>query len=361
MAKLLKNLYDENYITTLGNNISCVYPRFEKDKFRLDIFNNEWEYKELKQRMRHISTTIGKNLSLEYSLSIEILKKAFLKMPEDKYLENMIFQDFVEVYGLEEFDISYDALECFTQNSSSEFAIRQFILKDENKTMNQMKHWAKQKSEHTRRLATEGCRSRLPWAISLNSFKKDPSKIIEILNILKYDTSKYVQKSIANNLNDISKDNPAKVKQIAKNWIGESKSIDWIVKHGCRTLLKDGDIEVLNTFGFLPLEDIEIKDIKVSKEVFMGNSLNFSFNLTSKKKLGKLRIEYAITFARLNGKSNRKVFKICEGEYKENHLNIIKQYSFKKITTRKYYVGKHTLEIIVNGVSLDIKEFDLLK
>jgi 3-methyladenine DNA glycosylase AlkC len=57
----------------------------------------------------------------------------------------MIFQDFVEVFGLDDFDESMKALEVFTQDSSSEFAIRQFILKYEDKTMNQMKIWAKSK------------------------------------------------------------------------------------------------------------------------------------------------------------------------------------------------------------------------
>lgn len=225
--------------------------------------------------------------------------------------------------------------------------------------MAQMKIWAKSKSEHTRRLSSEGCRSRLPWAVSLPNFKKDPSKTIEILNMLKNDTSKYVQKSVANNLNDISKDNPSLVKQIAKNWIGESKSINWIVKHGCRTLLKNGDDEVLNIFGFLAPNNLKIKDIKLSRKVLMGENLNFKFNLISSKYLGKLRVEYAISFVRLNGKLNRKVFKICEGEYKESTLSINKQYSFKKITTRNYYKGNHILEIIVNGSILSSAEFYL--
>jgi len=123
-------------------------------------------------------------------------------------LENMIFQDFVEVYGLDSFDVSMMAFEVFTVNSSSEFAIRKFILKYEEKTMIQMLLWAKSENEHVRRLASEGSRSRLPWAVALPVFKEDPTSVVEILELLKDDVSAYVRKSVANNLNDISKDNP---------------------------------------------------------------------------------------------------------------------------------------------------------
>ena len=93
-------------------------------------------------------------------------------------LEAMIFQDFVEVFGLDDLKESLKALEVFTIDSSSEFAIRQFILKYEEETMNQMKLWAKSSNEHLRRLASDGCRPRLPWAIALPKFKENPKMII---------------------------------------------------------------------------------------------------------------------------------------------------------------------------------------
>ncbi|MDZ7819313.1 MAG: DNA alkylation repair protein [Aliarcobacter sp.] len=137
----------------------------------------------------------------------------------------MVFQDFVEVFGLDDFDESMKALEVFTQDSSSEFAIRQFILKYENETMNQMKLWAKSPNEHLRRLSSEGCRPRLPWAIALPKFKQNPEKPLEIIELLKNDKSLYVQKSVANNLNDISKDNPQIVIDFVKQNLGKTKEL----------------------------------------------------------------------------------------------------------------------------------------
>jgi len=222
MASLLKDLYSQTFIETLASDISRFYPNFKIQNFTSDIFNNTWEQKELKQRMRHISTTMYQYIKLDYKKTVEVLILCFdfrkiskEKKHENLGLENMIFADMIEVFGLDDFEVSMQAMECFTQYSSSEFAIRQFILKYEDNTMKQMKEWTKSKSEHTRRLASEGCRPRLPWAIALPIYKNNPTKVIEILELLKNDSSKYVQKSVANNLNDISKDNIHTVKKLA--------------------------------------------------------------------------------------------------------------------------------------------------
>ncbi|GLL57169.1 hypothetical protein KUBF_48340 [Bacteroides finegoldii] len=74
-----------------------------------------------------------------------------------------------------------------------------------------------------RRLASEGCRPRLPWAMALPNLKKDPTPIIPILENLKNDPARFVRLSVANNLNDIAKDNPEIVIDLAKKWKGNRK------------------------------------------------------------------------------------------------------------------------------------------
>ena len=144
-----------------------------------------------------------------------------------------------------------------------------------------MKLWAKSKNEHIRRLASEGCRSRLPWAIALVKYKENPKEILEILELLKDDESLYVRKSVANSLNDISKDNPQILKNIAKKWIGVNKNRDWILKHSCRTLVKNGDTQVLELFGFRKNNNINIENFMLNKQVKLGDALEFSFTLKS--------------------------------------------------------------------------------
>ena len=306
MAEALKNLYNKTYITLLCKAITKYYPPFHAISFTKEIFNTSWKERTLKERMRHISITLDYFLTNEYQKNIDILIATFNEMNYAFGLENMIFQDYVEVYGLDSFDISMQALQAFTIHSSSEFALRQFLLKYEKKTLLKMKKWAKSKNEHLRRLASEGCRPRLPWAVALPQFKDDPSLILEILELLKDDESPYVRKSVANNLNDISKENPQIVKELTKRWFGVSKERDAMLKHGCRTMLKNGDREVLELFGFARVKNLLIEDFSSTVSVKLGEELHFSFSLLHPQELGLLRVEFALDFLRKNNKHNNK-------------------------------------------------------
>ncbi len=357
MPEPLKNLYNESFIKTLCCNLEAAYTKFDSEKFRGCIFDEEWDNKELKQRMRHISQTLHKFLPSDYRESIKILKCV---SPQFHGFEPMIFPDFVELYGLNDYKESILALEHFTLDSSSEFAVRPFIMKYNSKMMAQMEKWAESSNYHVRRLASEGCRPRLPWAMALPEFKKDPQPVFKILEKLKNDESEYVRRSVANNLNDISKDNPQKVIEIAKAWLGENSNTNWIVKHACRSLLKQGVPEIMGIFGYVKPSHMDIEGFEVQKSVSVGRYLKFSFNLrTQKSRLGKLRIEYAIHFLKYNGKHTRKVFKISESYCSEQKKGIIKEHSFKVITTRKYYAGIHGITIIVNGQDLLCDKFQL--
>jgi 3-methyladenine DNA glycosylase AlkC len=360
MAELFKNLYNETYIKLLCKNIQKHYTNFDQEKFTYSIFDKTWKELELKQRMRHISTTLGIYLTNSYKSNIDILVKAFFKMPTNLALENMVFQDFVEVYGLDEVDISLDALEQFTKNSSSEFAIRAFILKDSNTTIQRMKQWAKHENEHVRRLASEGCRPRLPWAVALPEFKKDPTLVLEILELLYDDSSEYVRKSVANNLNDISKNNPNIVINIVSKYIGQNQQKDKLLKHASRTLLKQSDAKILKLFGYKTIKNIKIENFEIQNKVEIGDSLEFSFDIKSKENLGKLRVEYIVEFVRLNNKTNKKVFMISDSICKANHKSISKKHSFKAITTRKYYSGIHKIYVNINGIECISSSFELI-
>jgi len=169
------------------------------------------------------------------------------------------------------------------------------------------------------------------------------------LELLKDDTSKYVRKSVANNINDISKDHPDIVIDLTKKWIDKNKECDALLKHGCRTLLKNSNQEALKLFGFFCVENVTVKDFTISKNVNLGEELSFSFDLQAPSSLGKLRIEFALHFLRKNNQHNKKVFKISEGFVQERHKKITKIYSFKKISTRVYYTGIQKISIIING------------
>jgi 3-methyladenine DNA glycosylase AlkC len=358
MPEPLKNLYSHELIQTLAAEFKGEYKSFETQKFTESVLSDEWDMLELKDRMRHVATVLGRYLPSNYAEAISILLPVSEKFSG---LEHMHFPEFVERFGLENFDVSMKALEYLTSGSSSEFAVRPFIIKFPDASMSQMAQWSQSSNDHVRRLSSEGCRPRLPWAMALPVFKKDPAKVLDIILNLIDDESLYVRRSVANNLNDISKDNPHLLIEVAKQYLGQSSEVDWVIKHACRGLLKAGDKNVLPLFGYTDAEHVQVKNLKADASVVLGDKLNFEFDLESKNgALGKLRLEFIIDFVKANGKTSGKVFKISEGNYEQAIRRVEKYFSFKPISTRKYYAGNHSISIIINGNIVAAQSF-LLK
>ena len=232
MPEPLKNLYSKELIANLSNEIKKRYPAFDKKAFTKKVFDRDWKDRELKQRMRRIAECLHQHLPVSYKKAISILKPIAKNNSGSEY---MFFQDFVECYGLDDFATSIPALEHFTKFASSEFAVRAFILQDEKHMMEQMLHWARSDNHHVRRLASEGCRPRLSWAISLPVFKKDPQPVLAILKTLMNDESEYVRRSVSNNWNETSKDNPDVVLDWAGKCLAKNDNTDRLIKHACRS------------------------------------------------------------------------------------------------------------------------------
>ena len=359
MAELLKNIYfQKRFFDKLTQKVSEHYPAFDSKSFYKLLYDKQWENRELKERMRHTSICVSKTLPLNFSDTCEVLRKI---APDFNELDAMFFPDYIEVYGLDHYELSMDMLYFLTKFSSAEFAIRPFILKHPKKTLAKMLLWADDENHHVRRFASEGCRPRLPWAIAIPPLKKDPAPILPILEKLKADSSEYVRKSVANNLNDISKDNPSVVLKTARGWLGNSLYSDWIVKHGCRTLLKQGHSEALSLFGFGSIQSLIFSELELSREEFcIGEDMAFSFQFKAKEDT-KLRLEFKIDYVKARGKISGKVFQISENSYKKNEEKTFqKSISFKNLTTRKHYPGRHRLAIIANGKEV-LSQFFWLK
>jgi 3-methyladenine DNA glycosylase AlkC len=363
MEPFKDQFFNPTYIDSLSKDILVFYPEFDALSFQKSIFDESWKAKELKERMYHISGNLRKFLPEDYLVALEILMKvAELKIKEKRTgAGDLVLPDFVEKYGLEHFEISTKALELFTQACTSEFAVRPFIVKYPEKMMRKMLLWAEHKNLHVRRLASEGCRSRLPWAMALPQFKIDPSPIIPILEILRNDETEYVRKSVSNNLNDISKDHPDVVLQIAKRWYGENENINRLVKHALRTLLKSGNADALEILCISKGVKIENVNFVLSHEqIQLGEKMimNFAFKTLEKQ---KIRVEYKIHFIKSNGKSSPKIFQWFQGEVDANsEKRLLKTHHFVDHSTRKHFAGNHSIVIVVNGQSQISKVVNLL-
>lgn len=347
----LKHMYTRELLETFADEVRVVYPVFDRTRFLDKVFDESWPDRELKERYRHIAGVLGELLPNDYEEAVGILEKLSGKFRGFPY---MFFPHFVQEFGLDHWDTSIRALRRFTSMNSSEFAVRPFIERNPERMIGILLDWAGDPDEHVRRLASEGCRPRLPWAPQLKFLQADPAPILPILEKLKTDESEYVRRSVANNLNDISKDHPDLVLRIAADWLGRDPKSDWVVRHGCRTLLKKGDPEALRLFGFGhhtsdTAPPVQIETLQVSAEtVRIGDDLTFSFRLVSPEP-ASFRLQFAVNYRKANGKTSQKRFHLSEKKHYSGSEAYERKISFKDLSTRKHYPGSHHLLILVNG------------
>ena len=362
----LKDMYSPSFFNYFSDIAETVIPSFDRKKFTAAIFVPDWENKELKQRMRHTSLVLHQFLDTDFAKAASQIEVLAVKLKEAGTTENifgyMFLPDYIEVHGMEHFKASVNAMEIVTQFISCEYAVRPFLIQYKDAMMEQMLTWSKHKNHHVRRLASEGSRPRLPWGMGIPELKKEPKQILPILENLKNDPSEYVRRSVANNLNDIAKDHPEVVLELAGKWQGISAETNALIKHGSRTLLKQGNTEILSHFGLLNDSRFEVTALKViSPEVKIGDDLTFSFNIKNGSDREQLfRLEYAIYYLRQNGQLSKKVFKISERVFKPNEeATITRKQSFRLITTRKFYEGEQQLSVIINGHERAFEKFSL--
>ena len=249
--KQLKYYFDKELARLLAGKIIKVYPKFSKQRF-VNTVDKKTKGLELKDRVEVLADTLHEFLPTDYKTAIKILMK-ILGPPNQN--ETGMFKEgywlmpvayFVEKYGVDDFKTSTDAIYKITQRNTGEYAVRPFLVKYPEKMTSLMLMWSKDKNVHVKRLSSEGLRTRLPWAKKLEQFIDDPKPIFSILENLKEDKSLFVKKSVANNLNDILKDNYDIAISVIRNW-SKSKNPDtqWIIRHALRNQIKKGNPEAM--------------------------------------------------------------------------------------------------------------------
>jgi 3-methyladenine DNA glycosylase AlkC len=269
--------------------------------------------------------------------------------------------DYVAVYGLNHPDLALQTLKTLTPLFTAEFAIRPFLQQHFDLTYGYLQQWVRDDNHHVRRLASEGCRPRLPWGQRVPYLMSNHQEIISILECLKDDDSDYVRRSVAKNLNDISKDYPETVIDLAQRWLAQPTTHrQWIIKHATRGLVKSGHADALAMLGYSQKLNIKNLDFSLNKtQVSMNDTVQLSLSFLLPK-AQNLVIDYALHLPRANGKKSIKVFKWKTGLLAAGQYHLTQNYTFKKITTRRYYEGEHDFEVLVNGQSLGLKAIELI-
>lgn len=374
MAEAFKNLLNQEIIHAMAGHFQKHWARFDARGFEAAAAKN-LDTLELKARTGQIADAMIKYLPVDFRKAGKIIL-ASLGTPLGENLSAgrvnargiagwavMPMTHYVGLHGHDHFDLSMTLFKEMTKRASSEFGIRFFLLKSPTKTLGVLRTWTTDKNQHVRRLVSEGIRPRLPWGMRLPVFINDPMPVINLLERLKDDDEEYVRRSVANNLNDIAKDHPDLVAKIAARWIkGASRERRKLIRHACRTLIKNGHKKTLAVLGFQPPEIKRARIGITTPQVLFGNTLQFTLSLVSDFSQDQiLNIDYIIHHQKANGSTSPKVFKWRTLSLPaKQKLTLSKKHAIRKITTRVYYPGLHTLELVVNGVSVGKGNFELL-
>ncbi|MGB0991660.1 MAG: DNA alkylation repair protein [Akkermansiaceae bacterium] len=366
---LMKDGLGEAAVERIISGLQAAGAEFSTAGFRKDALSSLHRL-ELKDRVSHLILVMHRHLPESFPQAAAILGR--IRDHWDEGAEGDAHRsfaawpviDYVAEHGLNHPAISLPLLRYLTPMFTAEWAIRPFIENHPEETYQQMLLWCMDGDEHVRRLASEGIRPRLPWGKQLTEYIRDPSPIISLLENLKDDPSDYVRRSVANNLNDISKDHPDLVIETCARWKQEKvKAREWIIRHATRTLVKAGHPDVFSLLGFTQKPEVRVAAPEVSPQTIrLGQNLTIKVGIKSAaKQEQRLVIDYALHLMKANGRTMPKVFKWKNLTLKPDEEVVLeKKHPFKVITTRRYYAGDQKVSIMVNGREVSEASFELL-
>lgn len=262
----------------------------------------------------------------------------------------------------DDFDDCLALLAELTPRLTGEFAIRRLLAADLQRSLQTVQGWTVHRDEHVRRLASEGTRPYLPWAVRVPAVVRDPVATIAVLDALYRDPSEYVRRSVANHLNDVGRHAPGLVVRTAARWLlAPDHNTAWVVRHGLRTLIKNAHPGALALQGFVPAS-LAVTGPRLDRDsVAMPGELAFDFEIANTGSGdARLAVDYVVHYLKANGTQSAKVFKIAAltlaaGESRP----LSKRHSFRPMTTRVHHAGLHALELQINGVRYGHTEFEL--
>lgn len=356
----LKEMFNEAYYQKLVKMVASVYPALNKKSIYGQLTDGITG-RSLNERLRHTAYILQQHLPARFEAAIGILDQVIPRM--DRGYTALVFPEFVARFGLDHTEYSMEVLKRYTIYGSSEFAIREFLKKDFEKSLSIMLTWLDDPNPHVRRLVSEGSRPRLPWSFKLDAVVLDPGLTKPVLNALRADPELYVKKSVANHLNDIAKEHPEYMLGLVRQWDLNNVHTAWIVRHASRSLVKQGHQAALRLLNVKSRIDLAILKFRInSTRINLGQTLQFEFYLKSKsKKEQKLIVDYILHYRKKAGGLSPKVFKLKEIVLLAgSEVFISKSQRIIDFTTRKHYPGRHKLSIQVNGNVLKSVEFNLV-
>ena len=367
-TNVMKDVFNPTLLSEIAGELQSAHAPFDAVAFvtrSMDGLNDL----ELTGRAAHIAEALNEYLPKPFSAAAAVIEAAVgPELPATgeigraamRYMPHLTF---VQKYGLDDYEAAIRVQAELSKRFTAEFSIRAFLEKYPERTYAQMLAWAVDDNTHLRRLASEGTRPRLPWAPRLRAYQQDPQPVLELLELLKDDPVPYVQRSVANNLNDIAKDHPDLTIETCRRWAADAPDgRAWIIRHGLRSLVKAANKEAISILGGAENPLVRINQSAIAPQnAHLGDAVRLSFEIESTgSKAQRLLIDYAVHFVKANGSTRPKVFKLRSVTLQPGEqVTFSATVSLAAMTTRRLYPGDHRIDVLINGDAHPIGAFSL--
>lgn len=357
--KPFKDYFDCDAAVRLAGQVAAAWPDFDEAAFTRRATRGLGGL-EFQARVQQFSDALAAGLPDDRAEALRILTRSLPPaLPDCEALTDGWLQwplgQFIADHGLPHLDDAMTAMIELTRRFSSEFAVRPFLIKRPDEVYPRLVELTAHPCPHVRRWCSEGSRPRLPWGRQLAAVVKDPSPSWPILDALRDDPEPYVRKSVANHLNDIARDHPDLVIRRARAWRkNATPARTWIIRHGLRTLVKQGHPDALALLGFDPGAALEASLTPSPKTLAIGESTALAARIRNPGTTPVcIAVDYRVHFVRPSGRPSMKVFKWTAAEIPAGKTVALKKtHPFRHASIRTLHPGRHRIQLQVNGAIL---------
>jgi 3-methyladenine DNA glycosylase AlkC len=365
---LKDQLFNAHTIADLAREYA-VLPGFDSARFQVDAVSGLAE-RGLLERLDWLADCVEAQLPADFSDMADALEAAMPPLLDPDKTDDD-FGRFIHAvpgilavrHGLENHrDRALDLIESATQRFSMEFYIRPFLNRWPDETLARLDRWVEHDNYHVRRLVSEGTRPRLPWAANITL---DPLVPLRFLDALHADPTRYVTRSVANHMNDLSKLAPDRVVATLQSWQQAGRQtpreLDWMIRHALRTAVKRGEAGALALLGYAQDRDMSVRLNVMPNPVSIGDAVEIAVTLEAPEDLSVL-VDYRIQFHRPNGRMGEKVFKLSSAHLKAGvPLTLTKAHKLKAgASTFTLHPGPHRVTVQINGQDRAAAELELV-
>jgi 3-methyladenine DNA glycosylase AlkC len=387
MADRLKDSYGPEVAVWVGHQLAAVLPDLDAEAFAAECLPGYADL-ELMDRARRMAEVMARHLPDDPATAVPLITAALGPVEQGltgmQPFRYMPFVFYVGQHGLGAFEESMLAQYELTKRFTAEFSIRPFLIHHEAATLARLRKWTNDPDPNVRRLVSEGTRPRLPWAPRLPAFIADPTPVVALLELLRDDPSEYVRRSVANNLNDISKDHPDVVVDLAGRWWADGdEPRRRLVRHGLRTLVKRGDPAALDVLGHVGADHLVVREVSIDPaDPVIGGRVRITATVVDTRSSGdgadaadagsatgpasvdpgsatqEVAVDFVVHFVKANGSTSPRVFKGAVRTLASGGATVVTRLvSLAQQSTRTHHPGVHRVEVQVNGQRSDAGSF----